>query len=77
MLNPFDWIRSRVAQAFVDGCADGLDALDAAGTVPPAALERLHQRLALPVPAPPAAAPPAEANGAEAGAVRSGKRGGK
>jgi hypothetical protein len=50
MLNPFDWIRSRVAQAFVDGCADGLDALDAAVTVPPAALERLHQRLALPVP---------------------------
>ena len=50
MTNPFLWLRAKVRDAILDGVADGLDALDAgpAAAVPPAAMERLQQRLALP-----------------------------
>lgn len=52
MLNPFDWLRTRVRDAFVDGVADGMDAIEAAnGTpLPPAVMDRLQRRLALPPP---------------------------
>jgi hypothetical protein len=59
VLNPFDFIRRRVAQTIVDGCADGPEAIDGNGTVPPATLERLQQRLALPAPSAPTAGQPA------------------
>jgi hypothetical protein len=59
-MNPFAWIRRKVAEAFVQGASDGLRAITPDGEIPPADLGELRTILANEIKALPAAPPPPE-----------------
>jgi hypothetical protein len=73
MMNPFDWLRERVARAFVEGAAEGLERIEAGEVA------GLQHRIALALEAPAASADPspAAAGDTTATTARTGKRGAK
>jgi hypothetical protein len=50
MLNPFDWLRRKAAEAVVLGTSDGLRAVAPDGETPPTDLTELRAMLAASVP---------------------------